>query len=128
MSAHRVTDAHMHLPARPEWTCQDCGQPWPCVTKKTALIAEHRGGQTSLMIHLAFYLVDAIDDFGRPDRGPVPNLYLRFLGWIWQPTAGTDRPSPATLNDSLADVRLDDHRQASQATEDPPRRPPPGDS
>ncbi|BFU47461.1 hypothetical protein KRMM14A1004_56980 [Krasilnikovia sp. MM14-A1004] len=79
----------MHLPARPGWSCEDCGQPWPCGSKRVALSAEYHGERVSLLIYLAFHLADAIDDFSQPDRGPVQDLYARFLGWIPRPTNGS---------------------------------------
>lgn len=87
MFAEQATHRCMHLPARPDWNCQSSGQPWPCPIRKVALGAEYRHNRTSLVIYLAFHLADAIDDFGRLDRGPVPDLFERFLGWARWPTA-----------------------------------------
>jgi len=71
----------MHMPVRPSWSCQECGRPWPCPTKKSDLAAEYRGARSALRIYLALFLVDAIDDFGQQHGGAVPDLHARFLRW-----------------------------------------------
>jgi hypothetical protein len=50
-----------------------------------------------LLIYLAYFLVEAIDDFGRPDRNPLPNLYARILGWASQPAAPIGNHTPANV-------------------------------
>jgi hypothetical protein len=97
MLTDSIMDHRLHPPARPGWNCQDCGQPWPCGFKRAALTAEYRDDRTSLLIYLAYFLVEAIDDFGRPDGGPLPNLYARILGWASQPAALIGSHTPATV-------------------------------
>lgn len=81
MAVDRVTEACAHLPLRPGWNCRDCGLPWPCAVKRAALSVEFRHDRTALVVYLAVCLTDAIDDFGRPGREPVGDLFERFLGW-----------------------------------------------
>lgn len=41
------------LPLRPSWMCGLCGQPWPCPTRRAALLAEYRGDQVQLIWFLS---------------------------------------------------------------------------
>lgn len=68
-----------HLPRRPDWTCIDCGQPWPCTDKREQLVAEHgRRDRLALALYLAELYVEAGAQL--PDV-PAGILYGRFIGW-----------------------------------------------
>jgi hypothetical protein len=58
-----------------------CGYLWPCVDRRTALLAEHRNDRLSLLMYLASCLDDALTDL--PPLSEVGDLDLcpRFLGW-----------------------------------------------
>ena len=68
-----------HRPHRPSWLCVRCGQRWPCVPAQDDLLREHADTRVSLALDLARDFGDAVADL--PDV-PVPELYLRFLGWV----------------------------------------------
>lgn len=66
-----------HRPVRPEWSCQDCGQEWPCRPGKADLLAQYADDRVGLLVYLAGLLVDAVHDVPTP-----PHLLLdRFLRW-----------------------------------------------
>jgi hypothetical protein len=68
----------MHRPVRPDWTCQTCGQAWPCPTRQRQLLAEYDGARVSLMLYLSSQLITACVDLPAAASGV---LYERFLGW-----------------------------------------------
>jgi hypothetical protein len=70
-----------HMPVRPDWTCMVCGHLWPCVDRRTALLAEHGSDRLSLLMYLASCLDDALTDLPRPSEAGDLDLYARFLGW-----------------------------------------------
>jgi hypothetical protein len=74
-------EAMMHRATRPAWDCEDCGEPWPCPDRRTALLDVYLSDRLALLIFLADLMLDAIEDFHRSGRGSVPDLYERFLGW-----------------------------------------------
>jgi hypothetical protein len=83
-----------HLPLRPLWLCQTCGQHWPCGRAKLALLADFHGSEISLFLYLAGLLHKAIDDLHRLNpstTADVRDLFDRFLGW---PTRHRSRRSP----------------------------------
>ena len=67
-----------HLPMRPKWDCDTCGQGWPCDPAREALAAE-TGGGTALAILMWTYLEDfALDT----DPGcPLTGAFERFISW-----------------------------------------------
>ena len=68
-----------HRPRRPSWLCTSCGQPWPCLVARQELLREHADARVSLALDLARDFGDAVSDL--PGL-PVPELYVRFLGWV----------------------------------------------
>ncbi|GAA0477618.1 hypothetical protein Aca07nite_72050 [Actinoplanes capillaceus] len=81
---------------RPSWICGECGQTWPCKRRRTVLLEEFHSDRLALLLYLAAYLVDAINDFQEHGTGVTPDLYGRFLGWARRHPAGTDeRAAPA---------------------------------
>lgn len=69
-----------HLPMRPAWDCDKCGQPWPCANAKSNLLREYLDDSVALLIYLALRHWDAFDDY--VSSGEIPrNLHERFLGW-----------------------------------------------
>ena len=69
-----------HHPRRPEWTCADCGEVWPCASARDRLLAE-TGGGTALAILMWTYL----EDFLREVVGQSAGVFDRFLGWTRPP-------------------------------------------
>jgi hypothetical protein len=80
--------AMMHRATRPAWDCEDCGEPWPCLDRRAALLDEYLSDRLALLIFLAGLMLDALEDFHRPGRGTVPDLCERFLGWARRDSAG----------------------------------------
>lgn len=74
-----------HEGERPVWDCRVCGQPWPCATAKVELSEQYQSFPHGLSVYVGSCLVEAIDDFAAVTRGPVPDLYERFLGWADAP-------------------------------------------
>ena len=68
-----------HRPRRPTWLCGLCEQPWPCRPARQDLLREHADARVRLALDLARDLADAAADL---PGAPVPELYLRFLGWV----------------------------------------------
>ena len=69
-----------HLPERPAWDCDKCGQTWPCANAKANLLQEYLGNRTSLLVYLAMRHWEAIEDFAA--SGPIPaDTHERFLAW-----------------------------------------------
>ena len=68
-----------HRPQRPTWLCTGCGQAWPCRPARQELLREHADARVSLALDLARDFGDAVGDL--PGQ-PMPELYLRFLGWV----------------------------------------------
>lgn len=69
-----------HIPARPQWDCGHCGEPWPCDMARDRLAAEYRGYEPTLLMYLMAQLTDAIHDLALDDIKPGP-LRERFLDW-----------------------------------------------
>jgi hypothetical protein len=69
-----------HVPGRPSWDCEACGEPWPCGPAKVELVEEYGDDRTSLAVYLAAQLQAAIDDYTNT-AAPVPPLFDRFFGW-----------------------------------------------
>jgi hypothetical protein len=70
-----------HLPKRPIWDCDTCGQTWPCANANTALLHEYLGNFTSLLTYMALQKWDAFDDFATSSEVPA-DLDERFCGWV----------------------------------------------
>ena len=71
-----------HQPERPSWDCADCGQPWPCPSRRAALLGEFLPDRLGLLLFMSRLMVDAIDDFFTHDKGHVQGLHERFLDWV----------------------------------------------
>ncbi|BAL91351.1 hypothetical protein AMIS_61310 [Actinoplanes missouriensis 431] len=69
-----------HFYLRPSWSCQGCGEPWPCARARADLMAQYRPERISLAIYLGAVLADALHD-GLGTSCPEA-LYHRMLGWI----------------------------------------------
>jgi hypothetical protein len=68
-----------HFYRRPSWSCQGCGEPWPCARARDDLIAQYRPERISLAMYLGALLADAVHD----GLGPCPDdVYARLLGWV----------------------------------------------
>lgn len=85
-----------HVAARPGWTCQSCGQDWPCAPVRKEMVEEFTVDgttRTNLMTFLAYQMALASDDL---PVGAAGNIYDRFLGWaagsFSRTTAGQQRP------------------------------------
>ena len=70
--------ADLHVPRRPTWSCQGCGQPWPCATYRAAALAEEHDGRHRLTARLGEYLADAKWDLRDV---PLAELEARFVSW-----------------------------------------------
>lgn len=69
-----------HTPVRPTWTCNACGQEWPCRPARAALRGEYANFPTVLAIYLSGQYTVAVDDLAM--FGTIPqNLYTRIVGW-----------------------------------------------
>jgi hypothetical protein len=70
-----------HLPKRPTWDCDTCGQTWPCANAKADLLAEYLGNHSALLVYLGLRHWEAFDDFAATSAIP-PDLEERFFGWV----------------------------------------------
>ncbi|OKI42279.1 hypothetical protein [Micromonospora sp. CB01531] len=68
-----------HTPVTPDWTCNSCGDEWPCTTKRSRLLAEYRVDRASLTVYLGSCLAAATRDLRAV---PVSSLQDRFIGWV----------------------------------------------
>ncbi len=60
----------LHLPARPDWLCRACQNPWPCRAAEAILAAQYRGAPNSRHTYLTdMAAVAAFDLCTRLDRG-----------------------------------------------------------
>ncbi|MBY8871565.1 hypothetical protein K7640_06865 [Micromonospora sp. PLK6-60] len=68
-----------HVPVTPGWTCDSCGEDWPCPPKRERLLREYEIDRASLSVYLGSCLAAATEDL----RGaPAPALRSRFIGWV----------------------------------------------
>jgi hypothetical protein len=74
--------AERHEPCRPSWDCADCGEPWPCPSRRTALLREFLPERVGLLMFMSRLMLDAIDDFFTQGTGQVAGMHERFLGWV----------------------------------------------
>ncbi|MDQ7910767.1 flavin reductase [Phytohabitans sp. ZYX-F-186] len=70
--------SEQHVPRRPEWTCQVCGQEWPCPPARTMLAEEHVRDRVSLGVYMAVQLGHAA---GELNCASSSELYRRFVEW-----------------------------------------------
>lgn len=70
-----------HEPTTPAWECRDCGQSWPCPSRRQLLLREYGPQPASLSVYLAACLAAATADLPTPPA----DLQERFLGWIPHP-------------------------------------------
>jgi hypothetical protein len=68
----------MHAAARPSWICANCGEEWPCPTRRTRLLAKYANDRLSLQFYLSWCLGYAATDL---PHLPPQELHARFLGW-----------------------------------------------
>lgn len=82
-------DGNPHQPHQPEWTCQACGNPWPCSPARTRLAESYGRDRIGLSIYLTALLFAAVAEM---PTTPVPELFERFVSWTrYSPPAMTDR-------------------------------------
>ncbi|MGC4893343.1 hypothetical protein [Micromonospora sp. DT31] len=68
-----------HAPTTPDWTCDSCGDNWPCATKRRHLLHEYHVDRASLSVYLGSCLAVATQDLRSV---PVTALRDRFIGWV----------------------------------------------
>lgn len=72
-----------HEARRPAWTCEDCGEAWPCESARDRLRAE-TGGGTRLAVLMWSYL----ESFFRDIMDSSTGAFERFVGWTRPPGGG----------------------------------------
>ena len=90
---------HQHVATRPSWDCAACGQPWPCPTARSALLAEFHDHPSVLTIYMSTHLGQATVDLTTRGEEVPQDIYERFVGWIRGATrdaADEDPTSPPT--------------------------------
>lgn len=65
-----------HQPKRPEWTCEDCGQVWPCAPARSRLRSETGGGVALAMLMWGYF-----EDFFSDIMNRSDGAFERFIGW-----------------------------------------------
>lgn len=65
-----------HLPSRPAWTCQVCGDPYPCQTRRVQLLDEFRGASVQLAV---FMSIDFMEAAAELPAVPAQDLHARFF-------------------------------------------------
>jgi hypothetical protein len=83
-----------HTPHRPTWDCEQCGAAWPCAPAKVLLSEEFAADRLALLLYLAAFLWDAINDSVGGNPEPA-FLFDRFLGWA---RASTKSCRPAVVD------------------------------
>ncbi|MFK3980090.1 hypothetical protein ACI2K4_06865 [Micromonospora sp. NPDC050397] len=68
----------IHIPTPPEWTCANCGEDWPCPTRRAAMLKRYADDRRLLYFYLADCLSEACHDLAHV---PPHELYARFIGW-----------------------------------------------
>ncbi|WP_326562061.1 hypothetical protein [Micromonospora sp. NBC_01796] len=68
----------IHTAIKPAWTCANCGEDWPCPTRRARLLAKYADDRLLLHFYLAGCLTEASTDL---PHLPPDQLYDRFLGW-----------------------------------------------
>ncbi|WP_433058954.1 hypothetical protein [Dactylosporangium sp. CS-033363] len=74
-----------HMPARPQWRCTGCADPWPCAAKREQLVAEYADNPGALRTLMALRVADAAEDLRQYG---AEQLWQRFLGWLPAPGQG----------------------------------------
>ncbi|NLU77268.1 hypothetical protein HCA58_02435 [Micromonospora sp. HNM0581] len=69
----------LHVPQRPAWDCQRCGEPWPCPPLRARLLKAYSTDEANLAQYMASHYYQALDDL--PDDDPM-DLHHRIIGWI----------------------------------------------
>ena len=72
----------MHRALRPSWSCEDCGQAWPCRARRATLPGECEFDRIAMRLFLAQLMYEAVEDIDQYSSDVVPGLYERFLGWV----------------------------------------------
>ena len=72
-------DEPEHTPRQPDWTCQTCGQDWPCAPRQTKILGEDSRHHVSSALYLAMQMNEACLDLPQMRAG---QLWARFLGWL----------------------------------------------
>jgi hypothetical protein len=75
------TELPAHLNSRPSWDCLMCGEPWPCATARTKLLAEFQQFPSTLTIYMSAQMYDALGDFVAAGQLTPADLFERFVGW-----------------------------------------------
>lgn len=120
-----------HIPARPNWQCTGCAEPWPCAAKREQLLAEHSDNPAALRTLMALRVADAAEDLRQIG---AQQLWTRFLGWL--PAPGTGPAIRWVANPPLGGHRrqlpprqqIDPRGTATRVAHTPdngPKRPPP---
>ena len=68
-----------HVPVTPAWTCDSCGEEWPCPTKRNRLLSEYQMDRASLSVYLRSCLAAASADLR---AAPMASLQDRVIGWV----------------------------------------------
>jgi hypothetical protein len=68
-----------HEPIRPTWRCGTCDEDWPCSPRRAGYLDEYRDARVMLLLALARYFGEAVDDL---PEVPASSLYVRFLAWL----------------------------------------------
>lgn len=68
-----------HLPERPEWVCETCGDDWPCAAAREWLRKEYAEDPSALSVLMWLRMDDWIMEAAGP--GPLKNAWDRFLAW-----------------------------------------------
>jgi hypothetical protein len=69
-----------HEPARPAWTCEDCGEEWPCRQARSRLRAETGGGT-----ELAMLMWEYFEAYFRDIMAQSNGAFERFIAWTRSP-------------------------------------------
>jgi hypothetical protein len=124
-----VGDLGGHRPARPDWTCLDCGQQWPCSPARYLLAAHLQYDRAAAVVvarRLGRCLVHAVYD--QPGRS-VGSLYDQFLHWLTPvghptelplTTAGRTGPSAGTAMTPIDYTVADRAEPGRRWVADPP--------
>ena len=67
-----------HAPDRPQWTCRDCQEEWPCEARRKELIAD-LVTPAQIRVTLSVYWPLAVVDLREL---PPRTIWKRFYGWI----------------------------------------------
>ena len=71
-------DAERHRVRRPDWTCAECGRPWPCM--RARLLIRHRMRDAYDLLRMAAVGQQRVADT-EVGAHSAPELYRRFRVW-----------------------------------------------